>query len=100
MASEEDRNQDEPIIRDKRRIDPETGEVRHPAADAEGAPAEGAPEGAPEGQVEATVLRAVVAGLAFGPRASRSDWISIALCHFSDSISQVSIPAPGPPSAG
>lgn len=54
MASEEDRNQDEPIIRDKRRIDPETGEVRHPAADAEGAPAEGAPEGAPEGQVEAT----------------------------------------------
>ena len=49
MASEEDRNQDEPIIRDKRRIDPETGEVRHPAADAEGAPAEGAPaEGAPE----------------------------------------------------
>jgi molecular chaperone GrpE len=55
MASEEDRNQDEPIIRDKRRIDPETGEVRHPAADAEGAPAEGAPaEGAPEGQVEPT----------------------------------------------
>lgn len=54
MASEEDRNQDEPIIRDKRRIDPETGEVRHPAADAEGAPAEGASDGAPEGQVEAT----------------------------------------------
>lgn len=55
MASEEDRNKDEPIIRDKRRIDPETGEVRHPAADAEGAPAEGAPaEGAPEGQVEPT----------------------------------------------
>jgi molecular chaperone GrpE len=53
MASEEDRNQDEPIIRDKRRIDPETGEVRHPAADAEGTPAEGEPaEGAPEGQVE------------------------------------------------
>jgi molecular chaperone GrpE len=55
MASEEDRNQDEPIIRDKRRIDPETGEVRHPAADAEGTPAEGEPaEGAPEGQVEPT----------------------------------------------
>lgn len=33
---------DEPIIRDKRRIDPETGQVR-PSPDAEGAPAEGAP---------------------------------------------------------
>lgn len=48
MASEEDRNQDEPIIRDKRRIDPETGEVRQPAAGSEGAPAEDAPEGAVE----------------------------------------------------
>jgi len=46
MASEEDRNDEEPVIRDKRRIDPETGEVRQPAADAEGTPAEGAPEGA------------------------------------------------------
>lgn len=34
---------DEPIIRDKRRIDPETGQVR-PSPDVEGAPAEGAPE--------------------------------------------------------
>ena len=46
MASDEDRNDEEPVIRDKRRIDPETGEVRQPAADAEGTPAEGAPEGA------------------------------------------------------
>ena len=44
MASDEDRNHEEPVIRDKRRVDPETGEVRQPAADAEGAPAEGAPE--------------------------------------------------------
>ncbi len=44
MASDENQNHDEPVIRDKRRIDPETGEVRQPAADAEGAPAEGAPE--------------------------------------------------------
>lgn len=50
MASEEDRNQDEPIIRDKRRIDPETGEVRQPAAGAEETP----DEGASEAQVEAT----------------------------------------------
>ena len=42
--SDENQNHDEPVIRDKRRIDPETGEVRQPAADAEGAPAEGAPE--------------------------------------------------------
>jgi molecular chaperone GrpE len=44
MASDENQNQDEPVIRDKRRIDPETGQVRQPAADAEGTPAEGAPE--------------------------------------------------------
>jgi molecular chaperone GrpE len=44
MASDEDRNHDEPVIRDKRRIDPETGEVRQPTPEAEGAPAEGAPE--------------------------------------------------------
>ncbi|UOE43256.1 nucleotide exchange factor GrpE [Agromyces larvae] len=30
MASEEDRNHEEPIIRDKRKIDPETGAVRQP----------------------------------------------------------------------
>ena len=53
MASDEDRNHEEPVIRDKRRIDPETGEVRQPATDAEGAPEEGAPEeGAPEGAVD------------------------------------------------
>lgn len=44
--SDENQNHDEPVIRDKRRIDPETGEVRQPegAAPAEGAPANGAPE--------------------------------------------------------
>ncbi|MFC5791142.1 nucleotide exchange factor GrpE [Agromyces tardus] len=47
MASDENRNNEEPVIRDKRRIDPETGEVRQPTPEAEGAPAEGAPE-APE----------------------------------------------------
>ena len=53
MASDEDRNHEEPVIRDKRRFDPETGEVRQPAADTEGAPAEGAPvEDAPEGVVD------------------------------------------------
>ena len=46
MTDEQNQNHDEPVIRDKRRIDPETGEVRQPAADAEGTPAEGAPEGA------------------------------------------------------
>ena len=35
MASDEDRNHEEPVIRDKRRIDPETGEVRQSPADAE-----------------------------------------------------------------
>lgn len=40
---------EEPVIRDKRRIDPETGEVRH-HADAEGVPAEGASEAAGAGE--------------------------------------------------
>ncbi|UIP59959.1 nucleotide exchange factor GrpE [Agromyces marinus] len=40
--TDENQNQDESIIRDKRRIDPETGEVRKPKAD--GADAESAPE--------------------------------------------------------
>ncbi|GAA4379746.1 nucleotide exchange factor GrpE [Agromyces bauzanensis] len=35
--SDENQNHEEPVIRDKRRIDPETGEVRQPPADAEGA---------------------------------------------------------------
>ncbi|MFF2495483.1 nucleotide exchange factor GrpE [Agromyces sp. NPDC058064] len=42
MTDEQNQNHEEPVIRDKRRIDPETGEVRQPAAD--GAPEEGAPE--------------------------------------------------------
>jgi molecular chaperone GrpE len=36
---------DEPIIRDKRRIDPETGQVRQPGTGAQGAGGESAPEG-------------------------------------------------------
>lgn len=53
--SDENQNHDEPVIRDKRRIDPETGEVRRPAAE-QAAPAEGAPEGAPEvGAADAAV---------------------------------------------
>lgn len=44
--AEENQNHDEPIIRDKRRIDPETGQVRKPDAEAEGAGGESAPEGA------------------------------------------------------
>ncbi|MGR2752248.1 nucleotide exchange factor GrpE [Agromyces arachidis] len=42
--AEENQNHDEPIIRDKRRIDPETGQVREPGA--EGAGGESAPEAA------------------------------------------------------
>ncbi|MFE6965064.1 MULTISPECIES: nucleotide exchange factor GrpE [unclassified Agromyces] len=42
MTDEQNQNHEEPVIRDKRRIDPETGAVRQPAAD--GAPEEGAPE--------------------------------------------------------
>ncbi|WP_350348475.1 nucleotide exchange factor GrpE [Agromyces sp. G08B096] len=34
--ADEDRNHDEPVIRDKRRIDPETGAVRQPAPEAAG----------------------------------------------------------------
>jgi molecular chaperone GrpE len=44
-----DDNQEEPVIRDKRRIDPETGAVREPAAS--GA-AETAPEDATDGETE------------------------------------------------
>ena len=43
MSDEQNQNHEEPVIRDKRRIDPETGEVRQPA---EGAPEHGAPEAA------------------------------------------------------
>ncbi len=34
--SDENRNHEEPVIRDKRRIDPETGEVRQPPAETQG----------------------------------------------------------------
>ena len=43
MSDEQNQNHEEPVIRDKRRIDPDTGEVRQPA---EGAPEQGAPEAA------------------------------------------------------
>ena len=43
MSDEQNQNHEEPVIRDKRRIDPDTGAVRHPA---EGAPEQGAPEAA------------------------------------------------------
>jgi molecular chaperone GrpE len=48
--TDENQNHDEPVIRDKRRVDPETGEVRRPAAEeAESAASvEGTPQGAPE----------------------------------------------------
>ncbi len=45
MADKDDSQKDEPVIRDKRRIDPETGDVRAPegwsAADADAAPSDG-----------------------------------------------------------
>jgi molecular chaperone GrpE len=55
MTDEQNQNHEEPVIRDKRRIDPETGEVRQPAAD--GAPEEGAPEASDliEDETELTV---------------------------------------------
>jgi molecular chaperone GrpE len=34
MAKKEDESGDEPVVNDKRKIDPETGDVREPAADA------------------------------------------------------------------
>ena len=43
MSDEQNQNHEEPVIRDKRRIDPDTGEVRHPA---DGVPEQGAPEAA------------------------------------------------------
>lgn len=44
-----DDHKDEPIIRDKRRVDPETGDVREPSAKGAGADA---PAPAPEGSVQ------------------------------------------------
>jgi molecular chaperone GrpE len=48
--TDENQNHDEPVIRDKRRVDPETGEVRRPPAEEaeSAASAEGAPQVAPE----------------------------------------------------
>lgn len=46
MADNDESEKDEPIIRDKRRIDPETGDVREPAAE------EASEEDAPPAQAE------------------------------------------------
>jgi molecular chaperone GrpE len=43
-----ERNHEEPVVRDKRRIDPDTGEVRHPESDAAAPAAGGAPDAAGE----------------------------------------------------
>lgn len=77
--SDENQNHDEPVIRDKRRIDPETGEVRRPASEsapASSAPsAEGAPEGAPQaGEVDAATAPEEAADAeASGPEAFEGD---------------------------
>ncbi|MDQ0893913.1 nucleotide exchange factor GrpE [Agromyces ramosus] len=46
MSDEQNQNHEEPVIRDKRKVDPDTGEVRQPDAAAEEAPEQGAPEAA------------------------------------------------------
>lgn len=46
MSDEQNQNHEEPVIRDKRKVDPDTGEVRQPDAAAEGAPEQGAPQAA------------------------------------------------------
>lgn len=46
MSDDQNQNHEEPVIRDKRKVDPDTGEVRQPDAAAEGAPEPGAPEAA------------------------------------------------------
>lgn len=77
--SDENQNHDEPVIRDKRRIDPETGEVRRPAS--ESAPAASAPsaEGAPDGAPQAEEVDAATApeeaadAEASGPEAFEGD---------------------------
>ncbi|MRG59096.1 nucleotide exchange factor GrpE [Agromyces sp. CFH 90414] len=62
MADEQNHDHEEPVVRDKRRIDPDTGAVRQP--EAEGAPEAGAPEaggagaeasGLPDDETELTV---------------------------------------------
>lgn len=53
MAKNNDENPEEPIIRDKRRVDPETGDVREPAS---GADAASAPEADTADDAEASEL--------------------------------------------
>lgn len=60
MADENRNENEEPIIRDKRRIDPETGEVRKPSSDAQAGPEASAwdasdPERASDGEGALTV---------------------------------------------
>ena len=81
--TDENQNHDEPVIRDKRRIDPETGEVRRPAAEeaepatsAEfAASAEGAPQGTPEAEAAdaAAAPDEAVDAEASGPEAFEGD---------------------------
>jgi molecular chaperone GrpE len=81
--SDENQNHDEPVIRDKRRIDPETGEVRRPAAE-EADPAgsaqsvesaEGASDSAPEAEAAdaAAAPDEAVDAEASGPEAFEGD---------------------------
>ncbi|WP_448007014.1 nucleotide exchange factor GrpE [Agromyces bauzanensis] len=65
--SDENQNHEEPVIRDKRRIDPETGEVRQPPADAEGA------DEATDAAAEAAAASAAEASAASAPEASEAD---------------------------
>jgi molecular chaperone GrpE len=62
--SDENQNHEEPVIRDKRKVDPETGEVRQPDAAAEGAPEQGAPEAAAGGADAAASASSESAGAA------------------------------------
>jgi molecular chaperone GrpE len=62
--SDENQNHEEPVIRDKRKVDPETGEVRQPDAAAEGAPEQGAPEAAAGGAHAAASASSESAGAA------------------------------------
>jgi molecular chaperone GrpE len=74
--SDENQNHDEPVIRDKRRVDPETGEVRRPAGEAaSAASAGGAPEGAPEVEAvdAATAPEEAADAGASGPEAFEGD---------------------------
>lgn len=67
--SDENQDHEEPVIRDKRRIDPETGEVRKP----EGAGEQPAPEAGPESADAAGASGAAGADRAPGSEAEAAD---------------------------